>query len=419
MHDTSQLHVDLTAIDHNMQVIRRVVGRDCAICPIVKADAYGLGAVRIARQLVESGADMLAVYTPEQAGELARAGISGVPTLILMPVRDITRVDELYRWLVCGRLHLTVHDLDHLHDLRALAERFGAKIPVHLEVDTGMCRGGCSLDDVGPILSEIASTRWLHLAGVFTHFAAADNDVGHTDRQLAKFHSVIDENAAAIPADCLLHVASTYAMLRHPRFHKSMVRVGLAWAGYGLESMQGGEIIVAGEDLWPSLTWSSRVVQVRMIDKGTSIGYGGKWTATRRSMIGLVPVGYADGYPIHSGATDARPRGAQVGVVAEGGGAVSHGFVPVVGAINMDQIAIDLTDVAFVPGSPGAGIGVGSTVELISPHASAPNHLPKLAAMAGTIPHELICRINPRIRRTFHVTRVPVTVPSSAAVVVG
>lgn len=419
MPDASQLHVDLGAIDHNVQVIRRIIGPQCAICPIVKADAYGLGSLRLAKQLIDSGADMLAVYTPEQAGELARAGIAGVPVLVLMPVREITRIDEVYRWLICGKLHLTIHDLDHLLLVRALAERFGATISVHLEVDTGMCRGGCSVDEAPEILERIAAARLLRLAGVFTHFAKPDSDLGFTDRQLARFHRMIDQHARLIPPDCPLHVASTYAMLRHPRFHSSMVRIGLAWAGYGMEALGSGEIMIEGEDLWPSITWSSTIVQTRLIEAGTPIGYGSKWTARRRTLLGLVPVGYADGYPIAAGATDARPGGAQVGVVARGSHGEGHGFVPVVGAVNMDQITIDLTDFAFVPGSPGTSVGVGSIVELISPHVTAPNHLPRLAALAGTIPHELMCRINPRIRRVYHTGATAVVVPSGAVVIAG
>jgi alanine racemase len=261
--------------------------------------------------------------------------------------------------------------------------------------------------------------RLLRLAGVFTHFARPDTDLGFTDRQLARFHRMIDDHAQFIPPDCELHVASTYAMLRHPRFHKSMVRVGLAWAGYGMESLGTGEIIIEGEDLWPSITWSSTIVQTRMIEAGTPVGYGGKWTARRRTMLGLVPAGYADGFPINAGATDAKPSGAQVGVVARGAHGDCHGFVPVVGAVNMDQITIDLTDLAFVPGSPGANVGVGSRVELISPHATAPNHLPRLAAMACTIPHELMCRINPRIRRVYHAGVEAVGATTGAAVAAG
>jgi alanine racemase len=403
MRETSQLQIDLSAIDQNVRLIRRIVGRDCAICPIVKADAYGMGTTRIAKQLVDSGADMLAVYTPEQARELARHGLSK-PVLVLMPVREVTRVDDLYRWLICGQLHLAVHDAAHLRDLIALAERFGATIPVQLEVDTGMTRGGCSAGEVQLILGAIAQSRWVHLAGLFTHFANAHGDAASCDRQLTALDDILSRHASLIPRDCLIHAANTYATLRHERFHRSMVRIGLAWAGYGMESIIGGEIIADGQSLQPILTWTSSIVQVKSVEAGTRVGYGSRWTARRRTLVGLVPVGYADGYPIGLGAVDERLKGASVAIVetSANGTRGTRRFAPVIGQVNMDQITVDLTDLA----GDDRTIEVGASVELITPDAAAPNHLPRLASMAGTIPTEMMCRLNPRIQRSYVSTGV-------------
>lgn len=391
MDDTSLVTIDLGALDHNMAVLRRLVGPGCALCPIVKADAYGMGAGRVAKKLA-AHAEMLAVYTPEQAAELAKAAVNA-PTLILMPVRDIARVDEVYRWLVSRKLHLTVHDGSHLDDLLRVAERFGAVIPLHLEIDTGLGRGGCTPAEVGMILTRINASRWLSLAGVFTHFPSADSDPELTGRQMSLFEALLDRYAEAIPETCMVHAASSFATLRDARYHRSMVRIGLAWAGYGVEWLQGEPVLEGAETLRPALTWSSRVVQTKTIETGKTVGYGGRWTAGRRTRLGLVPVGYADGYPIVLGDTDRQARPATVGVVLDPAHPSERVFVPVVGAVNMDQVTIDLTDI------PNAGIG--TTVELISADASAPNHLPRLARSAGTIPHELMCRINPRIRRTY------------------
>src|SRR5262245_3097623 len=143
MRDVSVIEVDLSALDHNVRVLHEIVGPDCGLCPIVKADAYGLGAARIAKRLAHNGAELQAVYTPDQAAELFRSAV-GSSVLILMPLREIARVDELYRGLVSDRLQLTVHDLDHLADLMGITERYGVTIPVHVEVDTGMGRGGCA-----------------------------------------------------------------------------------------------------------------------------------------------------------------------------------------------------------------------------------------------------------------------------------
>lgn len=396
MRDVSLIEVNLPALDHNMRVLRGMVGPKCSICPIVKADAYGLGAARIAKRLAHNGAEMVAVYTADQAAELFRAVIP-CRVLVLMPVREIARVDELYRGLIADRLQLAVHDLDHLHDLLAMTERYGVTISLHIEVDTGMSRGGCSIDEAPILLKKIAASRRLVLAGIFTHFASAESDVEFTNQQLAMFEKVLNEHAALIPPNCRIHAAGSFATMRHPRFHQRMVRVGLAWAGYGLEWMDGGETMTAAQNLRPIVSWKSRIVHLKKIASGTPVGYGSGWTARRPSVIGLVPVGYADGYPTGLGCRDDRPVGASVGIVLDPSGSTAPVFVPVVGAVNMDQITIDLTDVAGLC----RAVAAGTQVELISPDPQAPNHLPTLARMAGTIPHEMLCRLNPRIKREY------------------
>lgn len=394
MDNTSTIDVDLTAIAENLRLLRHIVGSDCMLCPIVKADAYGLGAPRIAKTLLDSGADMLAVYTPAQASELVRAAI-GAPILVLMPVREVDRQDDIYRGLICGKLHLTVHDEAHLNSLIALAERFGADIPVHLEIDTGMSRGGCPMEEAPAVLRRIAQHRRLKLTGVFTHFASAEADAQMTEAQLTAFDTLLNEQAEHIPDSCLVHVANSFATLRAHRYHKAMVRIGLAWAGYGMESLDGGEIIADGQNLQPAVTWRSTIVQVRRIAAGSTVGYGTRWTAPRQSIVGLIPVGYADGYPAMAGRTDTADAGAVVGVRI--GGRLA--FAPVIGAVNMDQITVDLTDLC---NSSQVELTPGTEVELISADPAAPNHLPRLAQAAGTFSHEMLCRLNPRLKRRYH-----------------
>ncbi|MHC4709884.1 MAG: alanine racemase, partial [Planctomycetota bacterium] len=172
MSETSRIRVNLSAVEHNVRVLRGIVGSECVLCPIIKADGYGLGAAPVARHLKAAGADLLAVYTPAQAAELARAAVGG-PILVLAPVRELERTDEAYRLLIRGDLHLTVHDGEHFDELLRIAERFATVIPLHLEIDTGMSRGGCNPDEAPPIAERIAANRWLRLAGVSTHFARA------------------------------------------------------------------------------------------------------------------------------------------------------------------------------------------------------------------------------------------------------
>jgi len=394
MRDTSVVEIDLSAIDANMRALRRLVGDDVALCPVVKADAYGLGAARLAKRLVADGASMLAVYTAEQAAEVIRAA-AGVPILILMPLWEIDRTDQIYRYLVEGRLHLTVHGADHLAAIDRIAWRFGTVIPLHIEIDTGMSRGGATAAEAGDMLAMIAKSRWLKLAGICTHFSSADADDDSAREQLRRFKAILGKHCALVPADCLIHAASTSAVLRNAVFHLGMVRVGIAWMGFGEELLRCDER--AGEQiaLQPAITWSSRIVHIKSIQKGETVGYGRRWRAERATRLGLVPVGYADGYPSMFGRTvegDADVPGAQVGVHGPGG---RIAFVPVVGAINMDQITIDLTDI------PAGQVEVGTAVELISRDPAAPNHVPRLAQLAECVPHEILTRINPRLRRLY------------------
>jgi alanine racemase len=409
MRDVSFLEINLGDLDHNIQVLRQIIGPECGLCPIVKADAYGLGAARIAKRLEHNSCDLLAVYTPDQAAELFRAAI-GCRVLVLMPVREIARADELYRGLVADRLHLTVHDTDHVDDLVAITEQYGVTVAVHVEIDTGMSRGGCGVAEAPAVLKRIDSCRRLRLAGLFTHFASAESDVEFADAQLAEFDRLTRTHAPLIPKDCRIHVASSFATLRHKRYHKAMVRIGLAWAGYGLEWMDGDEVVPGAERLRPIVAWKSQIVQVKTIAAGTPVGYGSVWKAKRQSVIGLVPVGYADGYPAGLGTRAGKAKSASVGVIAHGQ-AEPIGFAPVVGAVNMDQMTVDLTDVSGRATRRGLHVGVGTSVELISSDPKAPNHLTKLAALAGTFPHEMLCRLNSRLKRVY---QMPVAPPQPA-----
>ncbi|HMN95626.1 MAG TPA: alanine racemase [Phycisphaerales bacterium] len=420
MRDTSVVEVNLSAIDRNMRALRALVGDGCGLCPIVKADAYGLGSARIGRRLAAAGADLLAVYSPEQAAVLARAAV-GAPILVLMPLRELTRTDELYRPLVLGQLHLVVHDLEHLETLIGVAERFGAVIPVHIEIDTGMSRGGAAPAIVPAMLERLAATPWLAPAGIFTHFSDPQGDLERMAAQLAEFDAVVAAAGAALPESCVQHVASTYALLRHRRFHRKMVRFGLAWAGYGADELASADAIgAAGSSIEPVVTWSTRLVHVKRIEAGTGVGYGSRWTAPRSSVIGLVPAGYADGYPRvrdaasgaaqvavilgarpgREGADEPRSAGPEELLRCGAGNDLTRRFAPVVGAVNMDQITIDLTEIAAEFGLGGA-LDIGTRVELISPDPTAPNHLPRVAAAAGTIPHEMLCRLSPSLRRVY------------------
>lgn len=396
MRPSSVLWIDLAALAANLSVLRRLVGVSCRLCPILKADAYGLGARRLVRRFTRPDApggavpaDLLAVYDAEEAAALVDRQFE-VPLLVLRPIRRLADAAGVLPQLAAGRVQLTIHDRSQLDAIAADAKAGGLRVSVHLEADTGLRRGGLELDELAAAIAAVERAPGLRLAGVMTHFSDARGDADLTESQWLRLESQLQ--AASLPSDALVHVASTYAMLRDRRFHRGMVRFGLAWAGYGGEELPPGSRLPEAASLRPILRWTSEVIHAKRIPSGSGVGYGSAWTAPRPSMIGLVPVGYADGFP-----SGGRGGGDGPCVVVRRRGTRRPGVaVPVVGAVNMDQITIDLTAFA-ADRSPDEMLGV--EVELVSPDPASPVHLPRVAARAGVIPHELLCRLHRRIPR--------------------
>ena len=394
MRATSCIEVDLGAVGENARLVREALAPADPgaprprLCAVLKADAYGLGAPRVAKRLGVDGADMIAVYTPEQARELVDANI-GVPIMLLMPVRELPRSDRLYLAATRGLLHLVVHDPADLNALCEVADGLGVRLPLHLEIDTGMARGGLEPRLASSLVARINEHPRLRLAGVCAHFACADTDAARTAEQSARFDAWLRDEAPGIGPDTLVHEANSFGVFRDSRYHRSMVRCGLALLGYLTEELRGpaeSRLLRLAGALRPCVRWVSRVVHVKDLPAGTAVGYGSTWVARRRTRLALVPVGYADGYPL------ALSNGARVGVAIDG---QPRALAPVVGRVSMDQITVDVTDL------PADLVGVGTPIELVSPEPGAPNALPELARAAGTITHELLCRLSPRLPRRY------------------
>ncbi|MSR70182.1 MAG: alanine racemase [Phycisphaerales bacterium] len=391
MRSTSVVNIDLSALDRNVSVIRDLISPQCELCGIVKADAYGLGAGRIARQLAESGVGMLAVYNLAQAEAISAAGVT-TPQLVLMPVREIESGGAIHRLLLAGRLHLVVHGLSHAIDLALLADRLGGgAIPVHVEIDTGMSRGGSVASEAARTLAQIADDRRLRLAGVFTHFSASRECDATTHAQMDAFESILESQAASISSEVLIHAANSHALLRHPRFHRQMVRAGLAWTGLAELPEVAHDDPVQLESI---VSWESAIVHVKQVPCDASVGYGSLFRTKRATRLGIVPVGYFDGYPLTAPGTERWVR-----LTTE----TPHGMrsceAPVVGAVNMDQIIVDLSD---TPASLAYGDGyIGMTAEIYGRDRAARNYLPRIANACATHPYELLCRLNPRIPRNY------------------
>lgn len=380
--EASWLEIDLQALAGNVAAFRGWLA-GARLCAVVKADAYGVGADRLVRTLLQAGVDQLAVYSPRQALQVL-ALQPRCPVLVFMPAWDLATDADLRQAASTGRLHFTVHDRDGLGRLAELARAAAVALPVHVYVDTGMSRAGVSERELPRIVAEVAQSPSLRLAGLYTHFASADTDPGSLADQHQRFLAAV--RALTLGPGVMLHAANTYAALRSRTYHHDMVRVGLGLHGYG------GEVVAAdaapehaGPRLRPVLRWGSRLAHVATYPAGATVGYNETHRLTRDSRLALIPAGYADGYPL-----SLSGKGV-VTLCDDLGRAVAA--APVLGRVNMDQIVVDITDV------PDAH--VGQRVDLISADPTAPSALPKLAALAGSHCYEMLCRLSSRLPRRY------------------
>ena len=404
----SRLEIDLNRLEANLRSIREAVQQAAGgvpdatpdaeraahmqaaaptrICGVIKKDAYGLGAAQIAHRLARAGCDMLAVYSPQEAEQLIRNAVEA-PLMLLMPLRTLGRTDALYRHAIAGKLHLTVHDVDQLHQLEHVGRTFGARLPVHLYVDTGMSRSGLNDEQLHRALSTLPSLRFVQVAGIYSHLACADEDADFTEQQREQFDRAVADAAPALPENVMRHLANTFGTLRDPRLHMDMVRPGLGLFGYGSACMKHLPENTDAPDLRPILRWVSRVVHVQRFAAGNVVGYGATHELKRDSLLGIVPVGYGDGYPLGLG------NKAQVRLLDQND-TPTH-TCNVLGRVNMDQIVIDLTDAA--DGDPQQLMQQG--VEVISADPDAPNALPRLASLAGLHCYAMLCQLSPQVPR--------------------
>lgn len=394
----SYVDVDLGAIGRNAAAFSTRLGEvDSKLCGVIKADAYGLGAVRVGKRLESAGAAMLAVYGIQEAKPLVDSAI-GLPILVLLPVAGMDRSDAMFRALSLGKLELSIHDADSLRVAREISETLGINLRVHVAVDTGMGRGGSMPIEAAQIVREISQLRRVELAGVGTHFARVDRDAVATAEQADVFDKWLQSVHGHMPESTVIHTANTYGTVRSSRYAYSMVRVGIGLYGCGMDRLHKDDKFEWQsllDTLEPAVQWVSKVRQVRHVPGGWSVGYGSTWTApTGGATLAGIPVGYADGYPLglSSDPTTGMPR-AKVGVDV-GEGVIA--YAPVVGRVSMDQIVIDVTGMQSVkPGSP---------VEVIGRFKEGPTSVDELARRGSTLSHHVLCSISHRVPRRYSVS---------------
>jgi alanine racemase len=354
----SRATVDLDALSHNVAAIRRASG-GVPLIAVVKADAYGHGSVAIARALLSDGVGQLAVATVAEGAELRAAGIEA-PILVFG-----ASVSGNVETLVGERLSPVVTNAEQVVELAEVAASLQGPVATHLHVETGMHRLGCAPANAVALGAAIDAAEGLELVGVMTHLGCADEpDEPATTEQLACFDQVLEPFAGR---GLQRHAFNSGAIFGQWQQRYEAVRPGLAL--YGVPPCAAAQGL-----LRPVLSWHCRVGAVRQVGVGERIGYGGRFVATRPTRVGILPVGYADGYPW----------------AAEGHAHVLVGgqVAPVVGAVSMDLLTVDLTD---LPNS-----GAGSKVTLIGESIGAPD----LARWGRRSNYEILTGLGARIQRT-------------------
>lgn len=357
------VEIHLPALRHNLQEVTRRVGT-AAVLAVVKANAYGHGAVPVSLALLAAGAHQLGVATVEEGLELRQAGITA-PILVMGGFYDIPAMQ---------RFNLTpvLPSQDAVETAARLAAPRTAPLRVHLKIDTGMSRLGLAPDDALALLRS----GWppnLHLEGVMSHLASADEPDGRaTEQQLSRFRAFLESMQAAGLKMPAAHIANSAAILRFPSSHLDLVRPGLMLYGYASGPTPSA-------DLRPALTWKSRVIQIKRVDAGQRVSYSGTFVASRPSTLAVLPVGYADGYSR---------------ALSNKGHALLGGRpAPVVGRVCMDLTIVDVTD--------HPAVRPGDEAVLLGRQGSAAITANDLAAWQDTISYEVLCRIGPRVTRVY------------------
>ena len=363
--------ISASAVQANLALLRQRLAPATKICAVVKANCYGHG-LETLLGLMDERVDCLGVATPEEAIYLRRLGYER-PILMFFSACAYADGNELHDALdelIAQAVTLTVVAPAEVSSVAEAAARVGAQAEVHVKIDTGMGRSGIRPESAPELIEQVRRQPAVRLTGLYTHFATADEaDKAFTLQQLKQF---LDVASAAGRAGLTLHAANSAAAIDLPETHLDMIRPGIAMYGY-----QPSEHMRNRLPLRPCLRLTGRLMQVKDVPAGSRCGYGLAYRFERPSRIGLVPVGYGDGY-LRSLSNRATMR-------------IGGRDVPIRGRVAMDQIIIDLTD------SPEAS--VGDEVEIISADASAAHSVENLARLAGTIPYEITVRLGRRVRR--------------------
>jgi len=369
--------VSLTTLQQNFRTVVKKAGPDVTVCAVVKADAYGHGAVECSRALRDEGARWLGVTSLDEAIPLREAGIES--RILLMTGFWRGEENEIVRL----KLTPTVWEPWHIESLEDAAARGTLRQPVHLKVDTGMGRLGVALDELSRVLEALSASPHLLLEGLSTHLASSEiMDAPSVAEQERRFEEAQKMVAAAGFAPKLVHMANTSALISRRETWNKMVRPGIALYGYYLPFQRAGREVSGGTlrlPVKPVLTWKTRILSMRNFAANQALGYGGTYVTRAPAHVAVLPVGYADGYN-----RQLSNRGRVI---------VRDHYAPIVGSISMDLTLVDVTGIP--------GIAVGDEVILLGTSDGLSVDALEHARLANSSPYEILCNISKRVPRKY------------------
>lgn len=365
------LEINLSHIAHNFRAAKAYAEEDVIAAAVVKANAYGHGAVEVSRACVEAGAGYLVVATMGEALELREAGFQ-VPILILGWTPE-----ENFEQAIEHDICVALYDAGEAEKLNAKALAMGKNALGHLKIDTGMSRLGMQADESGLQTAEaILKMEGITIKGMFTHFSKADEaDKTFANLQIERFNRFTEELEKRTGVHIALrHMGASAGVMDMPEGHYNMIRPGIMLYGY-----QPSDEMHHVADLKPALTWKARLGRVVKLPAGRRIGYNGTYELKRDTLVATIPVGYADGYN--------RLLGNRGYVICQGK------KLPIIGKICMDYFMVDATELP--------DLKAGDEVILLGEDQGVSITVPEMAKMLNTIEHEITCDISLRVPRIY------------------
>ncbi|MDD5617746.1 MAG: alanine racemase [Candidatus Omnitrophica bacterium] len=367
LHRPTRAEVNLSAIEYNFKQVKKNIGNNARILVVVKADAYGHGAVKVAQRLKKCGAEYFGVATVLEAIELRENNIKK-PILLLTACSE-----NEFSVLINYNITPTIADIETAEFLNKKLNKLGKKMPVHIKIDTGMGRIGIWHKDSVDFIMKVSRLKNLILEGIYTHFPSADEDEEFTKLQIASFNRLIDDLENRGINIALRHAANSAGIVRYKDAHFSLVRPGLML--YGLYSDAEAKRFIK---LKPAMSFKTAITYLKDVPAGRSISYGRTFITERETKIATLPVGYADGYNrILSNRAEVLIRGRRC---------------PVIGRICMDHTMIDVT---------GIDAKLGDEAVLIGKQGNSEITTEEIAHLCSTISYEVVCWVSKRVPRIY------------------